>query len=76
MYIADAYTVPSALAGLPGISVPCGFATSGDAEQEKLPVGLQLLAARLDEEKLLKIAHVFEQNTDWKDQMTPEGYED
>lgn len=76
MYIADAYTVPSALAGLPGISVPCGFATSQDAEKEKLPVGLQLLAARLDEEKLLKIAHVFEQNTDWKDQMTPEGLED
>ena len=76
MYIADAYTVPSALAGLPGICVPCGFAESEDADKEKLPVGLQLLGARLDEEKLLKIAHVFEQNTPWKDQMTPLGFED
>ncbi len=76
MYIADAYTVPSALAGLPGISVPCGFAQSEDADKETLPVGLQLLGARLSEEKLLQIAHVFEQNTDWKDQMTPKGFED
>ena len=74
--MADTYTVPSALAGLPGISLPCGFAESQDTKQEKLPVGLQLIAARLNEQKLLEVAHVFEQNTQWKDQMTPEGFED
>ncbi len=76
MYLADMYTVPSALAWLPGISVPCGFAQSEDAEKETLPVWLQMLAPRLEEEKLLKIAHVFEKNAWWKDKMTPPGFED
>jgi aspartyl-tRNA(Asn)/glutamyl-tRNA(Gln) amidotransferase subunit A len=38
MYLADMYTIPSALAGLPGISVPCGFAQSEDGKEETLPV--------------------------------------
>jgi aspartyl-tRNA(Asn)/glutamyl-tRNA(Gln) amidotransferase subunit A len=38
MYLSDAYTIPASLAGLPGISVPAGFATSEDAEKEELPV--------------------------------------
>jgi aspartyl-tRNA(Asn)/glutamyl-tRNA(Gln) amidotransferase subunit A len=62
MYLADMYTVPSSLAGLPGISVPCGFAESEDDEKETLPVGLQMIAPRLEEEKLLKIAHTYEEH--------------
>lgn len=62
MYLEDAYTIPASLAGLPGISLPCGFAQSNDAEKELLPVGLQMLTARLEEEKLFKIAHALEQS--------------
>ena len=73
-YTADMYTVPSALAGLPWISVPCGFATSNDSKKEKMPVGLQILAGRLEEEKLLQIANVYEQATNWREQMIPPSY--
>lgn len=76
LYLADAYTIPASLAGLPGISVPCGFAESEDGEKEKLPVGLQILANHTQEEKLFQIAHVFERETPWKDQMTPPGFDD
>lgn len=76
MYLADMYTVPSALAWLPGISVPCWFTESSDDEKELLPVGLQILAPRLEEEKLLKIAHTYEQSTDWRIKMVPPGFED
>ena len=53
MYLSDVFTLPSALAGLPAISIPGG-------EVEGLPFGLQLIAPRLAEEKLLKAAHVLE----------------
>jgi len=56
MYLGDAFTIPANLAGIPGISVPGGF-TSGN-----LPVGFQLLASHLEEGKLLRIAHCFEQS--------------
>jgi aspartyl-tRNA(Asn)/glutamyl-tRNA(Gln) amidotransferase subunit A len=59
MYLADIYTISANLAGLPGISVPCGFSPAG------LPIGLQLLAAPFEEEKLLRAARLFEQATDW-----------
>ncbi len=58
MYLCDVMTTPASHAGLPGISMPCGFVQSG------LPVGLQLLAAPFDEETLLRVAYTFEQNTD------------
>ncbi len=58
MYLCDVMTTPASHAGLPGISVPCGFVESG------LPVGLQLLAAPFDEETLLRTAYTFEQNTE------------
>ncbi|HEY6909492.1 MAG TPA: Asp-tRNA(Asn)/Glu-tRNA(Gln) amidotransferase subunit GatA [Myxococcales bacterium] len=54
MYLNDVYTVPANLAGLPGISVPCGFDSRG------LPVGLQLIGKPFDEETLLRIAHAAE----------------
>src|SRR5205085_9380975 len=51
MYLDDIYTVPANLAGLPGISVPCGF------DGRKLPVGLQLIGKPYDEETILRRAH-------------------
>lgn len=71
MYLSDAYTIPASLAGLPGISVPAGFAESEDSEKELLPVGLQILAPRLGEEKLFEIAHVYEQATWFGKQVAP-----
>ena len=58
MYLSDIMTTPASHAGLPGISVPCGFVESG------LPVGLQLLGAPFAEEKVLQVAYTFEQNTE------------
>jgi aspartyl-tRNA(Asn)/glutamyl-tRNA(Gln) amidotransferase subunit A len=54
MYLNDVYTVPANLAGLPAISVPCGF------DSRKLPVGLQLIGRPFDEETLLRLAHAAE----------------
>ncbi len=65
MYLSDVMTTPASHAGLPGISVPCGFVDSG------LPVGLQLLAAPFAEEKLLRVAYTFEQNTEHHRQKPP-----
>jgi aspartyl-tRNA(Asn)/glutamyl-tRNA(Gln) amidotransferase subunit A len=59
MYLSDIYTITANLAGIPGLSVPCGFTTSG------LPIGLQLLAPAFAEETLLRTARVFERATDW-----------
>jgi len=58
MYLSDVYTVPVNVAGLPAISVPCGFA-------DILPVGMQLIGPPLSEETLLRIAHAYEQATEW-----------
>jgi len=59
MYASDVCTIPVNLAGLPGISVPCGFAND-------LPVGLQLIAPPLGEEMMLRAAYAYEQSTDWR----------
>jgi aspartyl-tRNA(Asn)/glutamyl-tRNA(Gln) amidotransferase subunit A len=59
MYLSDIYTITANLAGIPGLSIPCGFT------RNKLPIGLQLLAAPFAEEKLLRTARVFERATDW-----------
>ncbi len=59
MYLSDIYTISANLAGIAGISVPCGFTQSG------LPIGLQILAAPFEEEKLLRVARMFENATDW-----------
>ena len=56
MYLADIYTVTASLAGIPGISVPCGK-TKGDPP---LPIGMQILAKHFDEARLLRVAHAFE----------------
>jgi aspartyl-tRNA(Asn)/glutamyl-tRNA(Gln) amidotransferase subunit A len=56
MYLADIYTVTANLAGIPGISVPCG------ENHEKLPIGLQLFARHFDEATLLRVAAAYEQS--------------
>jgi aspartyl-tRNA(Asn)/glutamyl-tRNA(Gln) amidotransferase subunit A len=58
-YLADIYTLPASLAGLPGMSVPCGFGQGG------LPVGLQLIGSYFSEARLLNAAHRFQQATDF-----------
>ncbi|SCU96390.1 Glutamyl-tRNA(Gln) amidotransferase subunit A [Cupriavidus necator] len=59
MYLADIFTLSTSLAGLPGMSVPCGFGEAG------MPVGLQLIGNYFDEARLLQTAHAFQQATDW-----------
>ena len=58
-YLADVYTLPASLAGLPGISVPAGF----DADNH--PIGLQIIGNYFDEARLLNVAHQYQQVTDW-----------
>jgi aspartyl-tRNA(Asn)/glutamyl-tRNA(Gln) amidotransferase subunit A len=62
MYLSDIYTIGANLAGIPGISIPCGFTLGG------LPIGLQILAAPFQEEKLLRVGRMYEQATDWHEQ--------
>lgn len=76
MYIADSYTIPASLAGLPWICVPCWFAESEDEEKKSLPVWLQLIWPSLWEEKIFEIANVFEKQTKWYEKMIPAWFED
>ena len=66
MYLSDIYTIPASLAGLPCMSLPCGFGAG------KMPVGLQLIGNYFDEARMLKLAHRYQQATDWHLRM-PEG---
>ena len=66
-YLADIFTLPASLAGLPGMSVPAGFGEGG------MPVGLQLIGNYFGEAKLLNAAHQLQQATDWH-QRAPQGY--
>jgi aspartyl-tRNA(Asn)/glutamyl-tRNA(Gln) amidotransferase subunit A len=59
MYLSDIYTISANLAGIPGISIPCGF------DKEGLPIGLQLLAKPFGEETIFRTAYSYEQNTGW-----------
>jgi aspartyl-tRNA(Asn)/glutamyl-tRNA(Gln) amidotransferase subunit A len=69
MYLADVFTIAANLAGICGISLPCGFAKMNDGKQ--LPIGLQLLGKPLGEATILQIAHAYEQSTDWHKQRPP-----
>jgi aspartyl-tRNA(Asn)/glutamyl-tRNA(Gln) amidotransferase subunit A len=59
MYLSDIYTISANLAGIPGISIPCGFTKAG------LPIGLQILARHFEEEKIFSLAYAYEQETKW-----------
>jgi aspartyl-tRNA(Asn)/glutamyl-tRNA(Gln) amidotransferase subunit A len=60
MYLNDAFTIPGNLAGIVGVSVPCGFSAAG------LPIGLQVLGRPLDEARVLRAAYAYEQATTWR----------
>jgi aspartyl-tRNA(Asn)/glutamyl-tRNA(Gln) amidotransferase subunit A len=62
MYLADIFTLAANIAGICGISVPCGFL---EREGKQLPVGLQILGKELDESTVLQVARAYEQSTDW-----------
>ena len=66
MYLADVFTVPASLAGLPGMSVPCGFSQDG------LPIGLQIIGSPFGEEAMLRVGYAYEQATEWH-RRVPEG---
>jgi aspartyl-tRNA(Asn)/glutamyl-tRNA(Gln) amidotransferase subunit A len=59
MYLSDIFTISVNLAGVPAISIPCGFT------KNNLPVGLQIIGKHFDEETILKVAYAYEQSTDW-----------
>jgi len=68
MYLNDIYTIPANLAGLPGMSIPCGFGAG------QRPVGLQIIGNYFDEERLLNVAHQYQLATDWHTRC-PEGFD-
>ena len=68
MYLSDIFTIPVNLAGLPGLSLPCGFDGNG------LPIGLQIIGQPLDEARMLQAAYVFE--TERKVKKIPDKYND
>jgi len=65
MYLSDVYTIAANLAGIPGISIPCGF------DENNLPIGLQILGPTFTEDRLLRIAKMFESQTDWHTRRPP-----
>jgi aspartyl-tRNA(Asn)/glutamyl-tRNA(Gln) amidotransferase subunit A len=69
MYLSDLYTIPGSLAGIPGMSIPCGFGA------KNRPVGLQLMANYFDEARLLGAAHRYQQATDWHLRLPPAAKE-
>ena len=72
MYLQDVFTLALSLAGLPGLSMPCGFDRSG------LPIGLQIMGGAFDEATVLRVAHAYESATEWhrqRPQMVPEREE-
>jgi aspartyl-tRNA(Asn)/glutamyl-tRNA(Gln) amidotransferase subunit A len=78
MYLMDIFTVSANLAGLPAISVPCGFTQPGAqklgdelSSEGGLPIGLQLMGRRFDEATLLRVADAYERDTEWSKQPPP-----
>jgi aspartyl-tRNA(Asn)/glutamyl-tRNA(Gln) amidotransferase subunit A len=65
MYLSDVFTVGANLAGLPGISVPCGFTST------KLPIGLQFTGRYMDDAMVLRVAHAYERATSWSKERPP-----
>jgi len=66
MYLSDIYTIATNLAGLPGLSIPCGFVND-------LPVGIQLMGKQFDESTILNAAHLYQQETNWH-QIAPKDF--
>lgn len=68
MYLGDVFTIAVNMAGICGISVPCGFAGEGTG---RLPIGLQIIGRPFDEETILRVAHHYEQTTPWRGERPP-----
>jgi len=64
MYLSDVFTLSMNLAGICGLSLPCGFA-------DGLPIGLQIMGPAFGEEKVLRVAYAYEQATDWHTRRPP-----
>jgi aspartyl-tRNA(Asn)/glutamyl-tRNA(Gln) amidotransferase subunit A len=73
MYLSDIYTISTNLAGLPGMSIPCGFGAA--SLPNPMPVGLQIIGPWFSEAKMLNVAHRYQQATDWHRRM-PSAYGD
>ena len=65
MYLSDIYTIAANLAGLPGMSIPCGFDSAG------LPIGLQIVGNYFSEARMLNVAHQYQKQTDWHVRKSP-----
>jgi aspartyl-tRNA(Asn)/glutamyl-tRNA(Gln) amidotransferase subunit A len=65
MYLSDIFTISVNLAGVPAISIPCGFTS------ESLPIGLQMIGKHFDEDTIFKTAHAYERSTDWHGRKPP-----
>ncbi|HBE18300.1 MAG TPA: Asp-tRNA(Asn)/Glu-tRNA(Gln) amidotransferase GatCAB subunit A, partial [Cyanobacteria bacterium UBA11367] len=65
MYLSDLMTIPVNLAGLPGMSIPCGFDDKG------MPIGLQLIGNVLREDRIFQVAYAYEQSTEWHKEKPP-----
>ena len=65
MYLADICTVSVNIAGLPGISIPCGV------NSENMPIGMQLIGNKFEEEKILNVAYAFEQEFKFREKYMP-----
>ena len=66
MYLSDIFTISANLAGLPALSLPCGFAADG------MPIGIQLIGKPFEEETILRVAHRYEQSSDWHNRQAPD----
>ncbi len=64
MYLSDVFTIPANMAGIPGVAIPCGYV-------DDLPVSMQFMGRAFDEATILRVAHAYEQNTDWHKARPP-----
>jgi len=71
MYLSDIYTIAVNLAGLPGMSIPCGFGAANNGNPG-MPVGLQIIGNYFDEARMLNVAHQYQLATDWHTKL-PKG---
>jgi len=71
-YIADQLNIPASMAGLPALSVPCGFGKPADGENVELPVGLQIIGPQWGDQKVFNVGHAYQQATDWHKRIPEE----
>jgi len=72
-YIADQLNIPASMAGLPALSVPCGFGKPADGADIEMPVGLQIIGPLWGDQKVFNVGYAYQQVTDWH-KKTPKGF--